>query len=522
MCKKSILLSLAALSLCLCPTLAQGYRNPVVPGFHPDPSICRVGDDYYLVNSSFQYFPGVPVHHSKDLVHWEQIGYCLTRPSQLPLEGADFWGGIYAPTIRYHEGVFYMVVTNVSGGGNFYVYTDDPAGEWSDPVYVDRPGIDPDLFFDDDGRSYFLSSTMELCEIDLATGRLLSEPRTLWRGTGGRYPEGPHLYKKDGYYYLMIAEGGTEYGHKETIARSREIYGPYESNPANPILTHSNIGGALSPIQGTGHADLVEAHDGTWWLTFLGFRTQSGSHHLLGRETFLAPVRWDEGAWPVVNADGTVALEMTCPTLSQVTFAPQPARDDFTDSRLGLAWNTLCRPHPDEIRLDERAGWLRLHATTTPLDVADSPLFLGRRQEHIRFTATALMDYSGLQAGAKAGVTTYMSYNYGYDLSVERRADGAFLVLDYRLGLIRHREAEVPLADGPIYLRMTGTADTYSYAYSTDGEEFLTVGTVDSNLISTETAGGFTGVYLGMYAYSGQEDGSVADFDWFEYKGEGE
>ncbi len=515
-----MLLLAASLFFSLWSVFGQGYQNPVLSGFHPDPSICRVGEDYYLVNSSFQYYPGVPIHHSKDLIHWEPIGYCLTRPSQLQLDGVNFSGGIYAPTLRYHEGTFYMVVTNVSGKGNFYVCTDDPAGEWSDPIWVDRPGIDPDLFFDDDGKCYFLSSTMELCEIDIQTGQLLSEPRKLWNGTGGRYPEGPHLYKKDGYYYMMIAEGGTEYGHKETIARSRDLYGPYESNPANPILTHINETGALSPIQGTGHADLIQAHDGSWWITFLGFRPQSDFHHLLGRETFLAPVRWDENAWPVVNGNGTAALEMNCPTLPQVTFPSLPARDEFTEETLGFEWNTLCRPHPREISLSERNGWLRLHAIPTPLDQLDSPVFMGRRQEHIRFSATALLDFSSLKEGATAGVTTYMSNNYGYDLAVTRRKGKPYLVLNYRLGLIRHQEKEIPLPESTVCLQMKGDNDSYTYLYSTDGENFQEVGKADTRFLSSETAGGFTGIYLGMFAQSRQEDGSVADFDWFEYSEE--
>lgn len=295
----------------------QGFHNPVLPGFYPDPSVCRVGNDYYLVNSSFQYFPGVPVHHSKDLIHWEAIGHCISRPSQTKLEKIGFWNGIYAPTIRYHKGTFYMITTNTSDKGNFYVTTGNPAAEWSDPIWIDQPGIDPDLFFDDNGRSYILSARrggyIQLREIDIRTGKLISEPYDLWRGTGGRCLEAPHLYKKDNYYYLVTAEGGTEYGHKVMIARSRTIEGPYENNPDNPILTHINS--MSNPIQGTGHADFIQAHDGSWWTVFLGFRPQSHTHHLTGRETYLAPVQWNENEWPVVNGNGTVALDMNSTTL---------------------------------------------------------------------------------------------------------------------------------------------------------------------------------------------------------------
>ena len=243
---KHILLSsvLATVVLHAAASVTQGYVNPVIPGFYPDPSVCRVGDDYYLVNSSFQYFPGVPLFHSKDLIHWDQIGNVLDRESQLPLKGASAWLGIYAPTIRYNDGTYYMITTNVGNGdngrGNFFVTATGPAGPWSDPIWLDQGGIDPSLLFDE-GKTYFVSNpdgAIWLCEIDAATGRQLTESRRIWEGTGGRHPEAPHIYKKDGWYYLMIAEGGTEMGHMVTIARSRDIYGPYEANPAIPILYH--------------------------------------------------------------------------------------------------------------------------------------------------------------------------------------------------------------------------------------------------------------------------------------------
>jgi len=306
-----ILPVLSLLMLSAIPSFGQdGYSNPILPGFHPDPSICAVGEDFYLVNSTFQYYPGVPVYHSRDLVSWEQIGSCLVRTSQSDLSGALSWGGIYAPTIRYHDGTFYMIVTNCSHGGNFIVTAKDPAGPWSEPVYVNTPGIDPSLYFEGD-RCYYTGSANDaivFCEIDVRTGELLSELKPIWKGTGGRYPEGPHIYFKDGWYYLLIAEGGTEFGHKITVARSRSIDGPYEGNPANPILTHFCQAGQTSPIQGLGHGDFVQGPDGSWWMVCLGFRTQGGNHHLMGRETFLAPVQWKEGEWPVVN-EGKILSE---------------------------------------------------------------------------------------------------------------------------------------------------------------------------------------------------------------------
>lgn len=333
-------------------SLAQGYKNPVIPGCHPDPSICKAGEDYYLVNSSFEYFPGVPLFHSRDLVNWEQVGHVLNRESQLKIKGGNMWGGIYAPTIRYNDGTFYMITTNTSDRGNFLVYTDNPYGEWSDPVWIRQGGIDPSLYFED-GRCYMVSNpdgAIWLCEINPKTGEQLSESKRIWGGTGGRYPEGPHIYKRNGWYYLMISEGGTEYGHKVTIARSRNIGGPYESNPANPILTHINQNAENNPIQGVGHADMVQAHDGSWWLVCLGFRTQNGQHHVLGRETFLAPVTWNEDGWPVVNGDGTIDLDMkNVRTLPQTTVKNSPDWD-FNNPQLGAEWNWIGIPDKKTIR----------------------------------------------------------------------------------------------------------------------------------------------------------------------------
>ncbi|MBQ2334345.1 MAG: glycoside hydrolase family 43 protein, partial [Prevotella sp.] len=294
------------------PMFGQVYRNPIIPGFHPDPSVCRVGDTYYLVNSSFQYFPGVPIYESKDMIHWQQIGNVLDRASQIPLKGATSWQGIYAPTIRYHEGTYYMITTNIGNGGNFMVTSKDPKGPWSEPIWLEQQGIDPSLYFEN-GKCYMVSNpdnTIMLCEINPKTGKQLTKSKALWQGTGGRYPEGPHLYKKDGWYYLLISEGGTEMAHRLTIARSKNIDGPYQPNPDNPILTHCSLAGQYSQIQGTGHGDLVQANNGQWWMVFLAYRNFGGAYHHLGRETFLAPVQWDKGAWPVVNGGNPVDTVM--------------------------------------------------------------------------------------------------------------------------------------------------------------------------------------------------------------------
>ena len=497
----------------------NGYKNPVIPGFHPDPSVCRVGDDYYLVTSTFEFFPGVPVFHSKDLVNWKQIGHCLTRDSQLNLKNCNPSGGIYAPVIRHHEGTFYMITTNVSDKGNFIVHTTDPAGEWSEPVWLKQGGIDPSLYFED-GKCYFVSipNGINLCEINPKTGEQLTESKIIWHGTGGRYPEAPHIYKKDGWYYLLIAEGGTEYGHKVTIARSRRIDGPYESNPSNPILTHINENAQSNPIQGVGHADFIQAHDGSWWTVFLGFRPQSGLHHMLGRETFLAPMRWDTNAWPVINGNGTVNLDMDCETLPLTPHQPDPVRTDFDTEKIGLEWNYLYNPVRTNYSLKDRPGHLRLKSSTVQLDHPGTPTFAGRRQQHINCSATTAIELNNGSLNDEGGITVYMTNRHHYDLFVRQgEGDKQTVVLRYRLGNMQHTEKEIEIPKGKCRLRVEANKDYYSFFYSNDNENFQKLGQMDVRYLSSETAGGFTGIYLALYAASQKSSACVADFDWFDY-----
>ena len=528
--KKLLLLALLGIGSSL--FAQEGYQNPIIPGFHPDPSVCRVGEDYYLVNSSFEYFPGVPIFHSKDLIHWEQIGHCLTRDSQLNLEKSMPSGGIFAPTIRYYNGRFYMITTLIKdrpeGGmeeGNFLVHTTDPAGEWSDPVWIKQGGIDPSLYFEE-GKCYLVSNpnnTIMLSQIDPLTGAFIAEPKAIWRGTGGRYPEGPHIYKKDGWYYLMIAEGGTEFAHMVTIARSREIDGIYESNPANPILTHVNRNAQINQIQATGHADLVQAHDGSWWMVCLAFRTMDGFHHLLGRETFLAPVRWDTNAWPVVNGDGTIALKMDVPTLPIYPLEETSGKVTFDEDKLGFEWNYLRNPNRSKYNLDSKKGYLRLYPSTVTLDDNDSPTFIGRRQEDIDFacTTSVCLQADGSTGRDEAGLTIYMNSSFHYDIFLQKEENGKqSIVLRYRVGDIKHIEKKIPTNDAStVYLQVKGDIRSYSFAYSTDNQTFYPIGSANTRLLSSETAGGFTGIYLGLFTTTTDPNSKTyADFDWFNYE----
>lgn len=507
-----------------------GYRNPVIPGFNPDPSVCRVGNDYYLVTSTFEFFPGVPVYHSKDLINWEHIGYCLTRKSQLPLENSWSSGGIYAPTIRYHNGTFYMVTTNVSGGGNFYVYTKNPAGEWSEPVWVKQGGIDPTLFFDRDGKVYLTSNDnaegktgIALSEIDIETGKLISPIRHIWGGSGGRYPEAPHIYKIGEWYYLMIAEGGTEYGHMETIGRSKNIWGPYSSNPDNPILTHRGLAGQNQLFQGTGHADLIQAHDSSWWMVFLAFRKAGGDFHHLGRETFLTPVKWNANGWPEVSAADTVGSIVTARTLPLVPVKKESARDEFNSEKLNLCWNFLRNPDESSWSLTKKPGMLILTGNSHTLDEPASPAFIGRRQQHFTCTTTVSLDFNPVAGNETAGITALMNEKHHYDLYIQKEGNDRFIILSYRIGSIEHIEKKAKLPAGPVQLQISAKQLLYTFSYLPAGStDFVSLGSMETRYLSSEVAGGFTGVYLGMFASgNGKNSTSPAWFDWFEYNFDG-
>jgi len=488
------------------------YNNPVIPGFWSDPSVCRAGDDYYLVNSTFEYFPGVPVFHSKDLVNWELIGYCIDRPTQLP-KGLN----IFATTIRYNEGTFYMITTNMGAEGNFYVTATDPAGPWSDPISIEAQGIDPDLYFDDDGKAYVISSTFILYEIDLKTGKFISEGRKIWNGTGGRYPEGPHIYKKDGFYYLMIAEGGTEEAHSETIARSKSIWGPYSSNPSNPILTHCNAAGQGNPIQGVGHADIVQAHDSSWWIVFHGYRSVGGTHHILGRETCLAPVNWPGNGWPVVNGNGTVTVNMTCPTLPLKPFAAKPERIDFNSDKLDLEWNYLRYPVSDNYSLVSRNGFLRLRGSEQTIEDRKSPTFTGRRVQDMYFTATTQIEFNPGKTNEEAGMILLNNGTH-FDLLIKQSGGKRVLVSQLRFGSVVHQSDEIVLRPGPVKLIIKGERTNFSFLYSQGNNTPKEVIKVMARYLSSETVGGFTGVYVGLYATgNGKACTGNADYDWFEY-----
>lgn len=502
------------------------YQNPIISGFHPDPSVCRYGDDFYLVTSSFEYYPGVPLFHSKDLVNWKQLGHVLTRPEQLDLSRAASSGGIYAPTIREHEGIFYVVTTNVSAGGNFYVHTDNPIGEWSAPIFVDHPGIDPDLFFDEDGTVYFTSSAngaegqgIYQSRIDLLTGKKISDVAFLWAGTGGQYPEAPHIYRIGSWYYLLIAEGGTEYGHMVTVARSNKPDGPYESCPSNPILTHRS---QAKSIHATGHADLVQAQDGSWWSVFLGIRPVGyPNRHHLGRETFLAPVTWTEEGWPIIGENGTVGETMPSGGLVlQPETVEKPVRDDFDGSALSPEWNFLRSSNSENWSLMVRDSCLTLYGSSATLNDVDAPAFIGRRQQHFTCLVSALLTFSPEQDGEEAGITVFMNERFHYEIAVTKIAGDRKLIFRRRLGSLWKVENEIPWLAETVMLTVKADKEHYAFGFSNGSDEVpFWFGHGECSMLATEVTGGFTGVFIAMYATgNGIRSTSPAHFEWFDYE----
>lgn len=373
-------------------------KNPILTGFYPDPSICRVGEDFYLVTSSFAYAPGVPLFHSRDLAHWEQIGNILQRKEQLAVGGEEISRGIYAPTIRYHKGIYYMITTNVSYGGNFIVTAEHPEGPWSDPCYLgeEAAGIDPSLFFDEDGRCYYCGTRPNpdgvryngdweiwVQELDLTTKKLVGESMAIWKGAvrGAIWPEGPHLYKKDGYYYLLHAEGGTGPEHSISVARSRKLFQWFEGCPRNPIFTHRNLG-ADYPVVYAGHGDLVEDQNGNWYVVMLATRRckNPGS---MGRETFLAKVVWQDG-WPVIAA-GTGHLEKTLEVpLKEYRFPEETGTCDtlcFWETRPDQRLLGIGGRNEASYSLTEKRGVFRLYCGKQTIGEKGCSSYFGLRQK---------------------------------------------------------------------------------------------------------------------------------------------
>lgn len=510
----------------------ETYKNPILSGYHPDPSICRVGDDYYMVNSTFEWFPGMPIHHSKDLVNWELIGYGIHRQEQLELqEGLGDYMGVFAVTIRHHDGIFYLINTCVQckKGGNFYITATDPAGPWSDPVWLDAPGIDPSLMWDDDGKCYYvghgnLSGKQDwpdqqgawLQELDLDQGKLVGRREQLTYGHANNavWTEGPHLYKINGKYLLMVAEGGTGYNHSTTVHHSESIWGPYIADPVNPVLTHRHLGKDY-PIHSIGHTDIVQTQKGDWWAVMLGKRYVDG-YTLLARETFMTPVVF-EGQTPIFNPGiGMVLMEQERPDLPWSPFEQKPARDEFEGDLLDLEWNMLRTPYDQWYALED--GKLTMDLRKEVLDSLVNPSLIARRIEHHNFSAELSLKFASTKENEKAGMILYRRSTCHFQFLKEKLE----LVIIQTLKGEKTEIARVPYEHKNVILaaQAEGRKLQFSYGFS-ENDMKLIGGTLDMSVISFEMADGFNGPYLGMYATSsGKKSKRKASIDWFEYEGE--
>ncbi len=500
------------------------FKNPIISGMNPDPTICRVGNDYYLVTSTFEYFPGLPIYHSKDLVNWKLIGHVLSRPSNCPLIGAYAGtGGNYAPTIRYDKGTFYVTCTNYGGQGSqgaFYVTATNPAGPWSEPHWVDNWGVDPSLLFANDSIYYVYpddKNNFLLATVNTNTGKFHKTPKIIAKGTGAASQEGPHLYKIGAYYYLMSAEGGTGMEHMEVIQRSSSPWGPYQVSPTNPVITHKND--ASNPFQAIGHADLVQLPDDSWWLVCLGYRLRGGNYHHLGRETFLAPVTWDANGWPKGGTNGIVKEEISVPNLTPFPWPKDSVRDSFSSSALNLNWNFIRNPHDADWSLTEKAGFLSLKGSKISFKEKDSPAFVGRRQAAFNMVASTKLGFEPTANNEEAGLVVRGDDINHYDLLVTQLAGKRVVMLKKYLQDKVNSLSYLEIPNGDIILRVSATDLEYKFWAQTEGKSAILLGTAATKDLSTELIGGFTGTYIGMYASgNGSTNKNPAYFDWFDYE----
>lgn len=509
--------------------------NPILSGFYPDPSACAVNDDIYIVNSSFAYFPGLPIMHSKDLAHWEQIGNVMERESQLPLDNAGHSQGLFAPTIRYNDGTFYVICTNVTYGGNYIVTAENPEGPWSEPHYLEgADGIDPSLFFDEDGKCYYIGTHpnpdgcryngdyfIYIQEIDIENFKLIGEQHNVWNGAmrGVHWPEGPHLYKINDYYYIIHAEGGTGPEHAISVARSKTVFGPYENNFCNPIFTHRHLGKRY-PIKYVGHGDLFQTVNGEWFMVMLAVRPTNG-FTTMGRETFLARVIWEDD-WPVVNAglgilseQLKVDLEEYKPVVSQ-TSLPNVNKDyDFTKmTAFGPEWMSL-RKSCDRFASFVPGEGLNLVCGTDNLTEQATPSYVCIRQDSHSFEARASFYTDNLYLGARAGIAYMQSDKFQVRFEISECKGSVILVKDG----VEEIWAEGAVYDSPatLILKVSGTKASF-YVLSNKGVEPF-IRNLDISALSTEVAGGFVGCTVGVYATDGEdrENPVKAKFTSFNY-----
>ncbi|MEU4569119.1 glycoside hydrolase family 43 protein [Micromonospora sp. NPDC023956] len=529
-------------------TAARSIRNPVLTGFHPDPSIVRVGADYYLATSTFEWYPGVRLHHSRDLVHWRALGGVITERRLLDLRGCGDSNGVWAPDLSHHDGEFLLVYSDVASFAsgywdpqNYLVTAPDIDGPWSDPVKLHGRGFDASLFHDDDGDTWLLSMSadwrpgrdrfagIEIQRYDRRRRRLVGRPRTIFTGTPVGLTEGPRLYRHDGWYWLVTAEGGTSWEHQVTVARSRELFGPYEVDPAGPTLT--SVGRPDLRLQKAGHGSLVRTPDGDWYLAHLVGRPYTPRGNcVLGRETAIQRVEWAPGGWPRVPG-GVPADEVTAPDLPPHPWPAEPATDHFDDDRLGPCWSTLRRPAgPDWIDLRSRPSHLRIHGGQSPVG-RQTPSLVARRVGATHCSLETVVEFDPRDHRHLAGITAYYNTLNWHHLYLTRADDGQ-VVLELLSADSGRRTAypdlTVEVGDvGRVGLRAVFDGPVVRFGYDLGaGWRELPV-KLDATILSDEHAAlvidgepaawGFTGAFLGLWVQDLGNDGVHADFDHATY-----
>jgi alpha-N-arabinofuranosidase len=532
---------------------AQTFKNPILAGGYPDPSICRVGNEFIMVNSSFEYFPALPIHKSKDLVNWELAGHGLNRleqvSGQINLIDVQSNGGIHAPTIRFHNGKYHIITTNVyydeikqrATATNFIITSSKPEGPWSNPIIIKgAPGIDPDIFFDDDGRVWYTGNHQPLDptfngeteiwmqELDPNSFQLIGQRFFVWRGAcGGVWAEGPHIYKKDGNYYLLIAEGGTSFNHSIMVAVSDTITGPYVSNERNPIFSSRHLS-YDNWVHSTGHGDLVELEDGRWYVMMLGVRGDVKRKSNMGRETFIAPVSWEiepydwkekKIVWPVIAPQTGKILKNNPMIFSETTPNKETYFvDNFNDTNLGLAWNRRRAPMQKMIDLASNSGSLRLYTNHNKLQERKRANFTGIKQTESDFSFETKMTFSPASDSDEAGIAIVQKDNNFLSLTLKQSSD------DIALELKLMNEIQTSIASKkidynsklPIQLKVESFNNKYHFYYALENQKFQLLAEAAANHLLSH---GYTGAHIGLYATSnGQMSTGYVDFDRVEYK----
>jgi xylan 1,4-beta-xylosidase len=539
------------------------FSNPILPGFYPDPSICRAGDAYYIVNSSFYYYPGLPVSKSYDLVHWRQIGNAISRPGQLDFRNCDSSEGLWAATIRYHNGLFYIVDTlDVNGRANrynFIITAQNPEGPWSDAVIIEgADGIDPSLYFDEDGRMWFCANHIPenvkypthkqiyMAQLDPDTFQIIGNKHVIYDGITDRsmFMEGPHVYHIGKKYFLLTACGGTQTNHCVNFYRSDKLLGPYEPCPRNPVVSSRNLRLLnATGVSVTGHGDLVCTPDGQYYMTLLGIRPYDKdiseyekeitrkwirkpdrnkyAQYNLGRETFLLPMAFDYDDWPLAdNENGLVNLKERMPDLPGHPLPFQTRVDNFESAVLDCHWCMRRPPEREIFSLTQRPGYLRLHTLPGTAESRGESAIIVRRQQHYYFQAACAMEFKPAYDGEEAGIIVTQNENYSY-LLVKCRCDGRDRIECIRIQQgVRTVLADAAAPQGRIYLTVEGRRGDYSFFYGDEEHTMISLGDhEDGALLSTLVADGYLGTMIGMYASAGhRESNNAADFDWFRYE----